>query len=344
LRRRHPSGILAGDVRVMNDARARPRILFMSDNDRVLRPTLHILRSLGAEIAVVGRPEEALTWLRIHRADLTVVELGDAAPTPAFAELCEVIRAPGWSGGSKLLALARSRGTERLRALFERGMSNFLGVGDEGEVDPGELAATVRKILSGDVFGLDKYMAPGARTLRFEVLSSRQKADVVPAAEAFAAEAGCHQQVAEGFATAIDEALTNALYNAPVDGEGRPLYAHYPRTVPVDLGPGLVVEIALASDGRRLGMASVDPFGSLSPAVVLDYLSRCFAQRAYAPIEASGGAGLGLYQLFHLVQHFVINVAPGRRTEVIGLLEVGPSFKRFAMKPKSFNLFVSEAA
>jgi len=303
----------------------------MSDDDRVLRPTLHILRSLGAELAVVCSPEEALTWLRIHRADLVVVELADAAPTSAFAELCERIRAPDWSGNRKLLALARSRGTGRLHALFERSMSNFVGVGDDGEFDPGEFIATVRKLLSGDIFGLDRYMAPGARTLRFEVLSSRQRADVIAAAEAFAVKAGCHQQVAEGFATAIDEALTNALYNAPVDGEGRPLYAHYPRTVPVDLGPGLVVEIALASDGRRLGMASVDPFGSLSPAVVLDYLSRCFAQRAYAPIEASGGAGLGLYQLFHLVQHFVINVAPGRRTEVIGLLEVGPSFKRFAM-------------
>jgi hypothetical protein len=316
----------------------------MSDDDRVLRPTLHILRSLGAEIAVVCGPEEALTWLRIHRADLAVVELAGAAPTSAFTELVEGIRAPDWSGNPKFLALVRSRGTERLRALFERSMSNFLGVGDEGELDPGELTATVRKILSGDVFGLDKYMAPGARTLRFEVLSSRQKVEVILAAEAFAVEAGCHRQVAEGFATAIDEALTNALYNAPVNGDGRPLYAHHPRTVPVDLGPSLVVRIELASDGRRLGMASIDPFGSLSPAVVLDYLSRCFAQRAYAPLDASGGAGLGLYQLFHLVQHFVINVAPGRRTEVIGLLEIGPSFKRFAMKPKSFNLFVSEAA
>lgn len=327
----------------MDDALRRPRILLLSDSDRALEPALHVLRSLGADVATAQRPEEALAWLRIHRADLAVVDIPDGAPAPALAELIESIRARDWSGNPRLLGLARSRGADQLRALFERSLSNFLGVGEGGEVDPIELAATARKILSGDIFGLDKYMSPGARTLCFDVVSSRQKGDVVAAAEEFAVEAGCQRQVAEGFATAVDEALSNALYNAPVDAAGAPLYAGYPRTVPVDLAPGAGVRIELASDGRRLGMSSLDRFGSLAPAVVLDYLSRCFAQRAYAPVEGSGGAGLGLYELIHLVQHFIVNVAPGRRTEVIGLIEVGPSFRRFAMKPKSFNLFVSEA-
>jgi hypothetical protein len=97
LRRRDPSGILAGDVRGTNDARARPRILFVSGDERLLRPALHGLRSLGAEISAVCGPGEALAWLRIHRADLAVVELADAAPASAIAELVEVIRSPDWS-------------------------------------------------------------------------------------------------------------------------------------------------------------------------------------------------------------------------------------------------------
>lgn len=324
--------------------RRRYRILFVSDDARLLDPALHLLRSIGAEIATARGPEEALAWLRIHRADLAVVDIVDAQPTPALAELLETARSHTWSGDPKLLTLTRSRGVERIRPLFEHRLANFLGVGDEGEIEGLELTATVRKILSGDIFGLDKYMAPGARTLRFEVRSSREKGEVVEAAEAFATAAGCHKQVAQGFATSVDEALSNALYNAPVDSEGRPLYASSPRTVPVDLPLDRRVAVELAADGRRVGMSASDPFGSVSPAVILDYLSRCFTRRAYEPIEGSGGAGLGLYQLLHLVQHFIVNLSPGRRTEAIGLLEVGPSFKRFSMKPKSFNLFVSEAA
>lgn len=326
----------------MSDAPQRPRILFLSGSDGGYEPALHLLRSLGVEIAAARGPEEALAWLRIHRADLAVVEIPDGAPSPAVSAVLEAIRGGDWSGNPRLLALTRGRGVEQLRGLFEQGLTNFLGVGEGGAIDPVELTATARKILSGDIFGLGQYMSPGARTLAFDVRSSRDKGEVVAAAEEFAVEAGCHRQIAEGFATAVDEALSNALYNAPVGDEGQPLYAGLPRTVPVELAPGSAARIELAADGRRLGMSSLDRFGSLAPAVVLDYLSRCFARRAFEPTEGSGGAGLGLYQLLHLVQHFIVNVAPGERTEVIGLIEIGPSFKRFSMKPRSFNLFVKE--
>ncbi|RYG65777.1 hypothetical protein EON77_18135 [bacterium] len=100
--------------------------------------------------------------------------------------------------------------------------------------------------------------------------------------------------------------------------------------------------MTLCCDGRRLGVAVRDPFGSLRADTVLDYLTRCF-RRGPDQIDAKeGGAGLGLYFTFEALSHFVINVSPGRATEMIGLLDVSGTFKDFARRGKSFNMFVTE--
>ena len=83
----------------------------------------------------------------------------------------------------------------------------------------------------------------------------------------------------------VDEMVTNALYDAPIDREGRPRFAHLPRTEPVRLERGEEIHIQFCSDAQLLGVAVSDPFGALSKQVSLDYLSRCFARQS-RPLES----------------------------------------------------------
>ena len=38
---------------------------------------------------------------------------------------------------------------------------------------------------------------------------------------------------------------------------------------------------------------------------------------------------------------FILNIAPARKTEVIGLLALEPSYRRLVERGKSFNIFVA---
>jgi hypothetical protein len=152
---------------------------------------------------------------------------------------------------------------------------------------------------------------------------------------------GFNLRITQGLAVVADELLTNCLYNAPTDDKGQPRYASFARTIAVELAENEVVELTIAYDGKRFGISAVDPFGSLPSMKVVDYLAKCFRRGDDQIDSKEGGAGLGLFKLFTLLQHFVVNIQPGVRTETIGLLEVTRSYREFATRGKSFNLFVA---
>jgi hypothetical protein len=323
------------------------RVLLVSANDRLVAPALCILGSAGHNVSVTKGPPEARAWLRTHQANLVAVDLADddgKARTDAMSLLGDVRSGKSRGTAAEVLALTRCRDQAQTRELFQNGMlTNYLGVDEDGSVDPLDLGATVAKILSRDIFGLDKYLAAGAEIRSFEVRKSADRDAIVDEAEALASSSGCHGEIARGAATAAEELLTNALYDAPTDTGGKARHAHLERAVPVELSADEAIAFQLAYDGNRIGMSARDPFGSLTPEKVVEYLSRCFLRTSYEVPEEGGGAGLGLYFIFNLVQHFVINIAPGHMTEAIGLFQVSSSMRRFKTKTKSFNVFLARS-
>lgn len=320
------------------------RILALSSSERLLGPIADLLRSAGYEVIESRSAREAVSWLRVHRADLAMIDVDacDAESPERASELVAGLRRSD-SACKKALVLVRSTAEHRMRALFNEGrLTNFLAVPPDEQVDPVELTVTISKILSKDIFGFARYLGPDLNVERMEVRSSRDKPAVVDAVEAFARRVGCHPRVADGVAVAADELFTNAVYNAPTDAQGRPRFAHYARDREVSLQPGEEVSVTVAFDGRRFALAATDPFGSLCPDRVLDYLAKCFAKGCEQVDTKAGGAGLGLYYLFNLMHHFVINIAPRRSTEAICLLDVTRSYRQHMAKARSFNVFIEE--
>lgn len=247
------------------------------------------------------------------------------------------------SGGKRHLLIISSQRDEYpqiFRDFEEYGLANLLAKNDE--VGAIELIVTVQKILRRDIFGIEKYFSWGIEAVSRAVRSSSEREAIVGEAETYASGLGIHPRLANQFCTVVDEMVTNALYDAPLDRQGRPRFAHLPRTEVVQLDRGEEIRVQFCSDAQVLGVAVTDPFGALSKQVSLDYLARCFARQSRPLESASGGAGLGLYFTFDSLSHLVFNVATRRRTEAIGLMDVRGSYRDFASKSKSFNVFVED--
>ena len=161
--------------------------------------------------------------------------------------------------------------------------------------------------------------------------------DLLSAAAAFAAVDGLPKRLQQIFSDVVDELVTNALYDAPTDGNGRARCADRGRTV--ELAEGETIEFEMGATPTRIGVMVRDPFGTLAPGRVLDYLAKCFARGDRQVDDKEGGAGLGLYYSFELLSHFTLSLNPGRSTEAIGLLDCTNTFREHIARAKSFNLF-----
>jgi hypothetical protein len=301
----------------------------------------HILEAAGHNVTELRVASEVFKWLRIHRAEIVVVDLTvDGESGAANTELLAVLRQ---TPDIDILALIRARGgCLQVRSLFQNHrLTHFLAVGGNGDIDPIALTVTVAKILTRDIFGSARYLAASASEWTARVRSSVERNAVGEAAWAFATQSQCHPEIVRAFTTAVGELVNNALYNAPTDHAGKPRFSHLSRTTPVTLDEPEEMFLRLSCDGRRLCVSASDPFGSLRSAQVMDCLSRCFAKGGDQVSMEEGGASIGLYIIFNFVHHLIINIEPQRRTEVIGIIDVTRSYREYTRRSRSFNLFVA---
>jgi hypothetical protein len=241
--------------------------------------------------------------------------------------------------GARVVLHATAASEDYLPMLEERRFVRNLIAKNGEPLEPEELITTAEKILRGDLFGLDKYLLWGVSPLRIEIRGSHDKHLSVREVGAYAQRLGCNERTVGLVENIADELITNAIWNAPRDGAGRPKYASLPRRQPLELEPHEHGTLEFACDGNFIGIAQRDPFGSLTQETIVRYLNRCLV--APAPLHSTAGAGIGLYRVFQSLSKFVVNIDPGRRTEVIALLDLRLNMKKFRGAAKSFHIFIS---
>jgi hypothetical protein len=229
-----------------------------------------------------------------------------------------------------------------LTTFNDHGLMNILAKKHREGARPNDLVVTLQKLLRHDIFGLDKYFSRwGVEAISMTVRSTNDKGEVLARAHDYATNLGVHPRLVPQFLTVVDESISNALYNGPCDDQGMPRFAHLPRQTIVSLSGDEQITVTLRCDGTRIGVSVVDPFGSLTRSTIFEHLSKCF-RRGRDQIDFDpGGAGIGLYVCFESLSHFVININAGRRTEVIGLIDVGGKYLDYVSGGKSFNVFES---
>ena len=241
---------------------------------------------------------------------------------------------------TRLILLSAGAVREDLPTLFGAHMLTNL-VARTDATGAQELFVTIQKLLRGEIFGVEKYYAWGAEPIVRRIASSLERDAVMAEALAYARTRGIQPRFIDLFSTTVEELVMNALYNAPTDAGGQYRFAATDRRIPVALQPHEAIVLKFVSDGLRLGVSVADPFGSLSEPLLLEYLAKCFRRDDDQVDQKMGGAGLGLYYVFDCVSNMVVNISPGSRTEVIGLIDVRHGHREFAARGKSFNVFTA---
>jgi hypothetical protein len=179
-----------------------------------------------------------------------------------------------------------------------------------------ELPATVLKLIRGEVFGLEKYLAWGADVRSFELGDALDRDKAVAALAADVIAAGLPERAGSLASVIADELLANALYAAPVDAAGRRFRAREARDQARPLAGRDVVTVRWATDARYLGIEVRDRWGTLDEAAIPPRLA------SGAKKAPDGDGGMGLPLVYACCTQLVIDTAPSSLTEVIALLDV----------------------
>lgn len=310
------------------------RVLIVEPDRKNAKRLAGILRAVAGEVEV----RDSLVDLPDPTYDLVAVGYDDISDDDRQRLL------ESFSGGTKQTCLLLSAGwdKETYVPLFRQRTLTNLVAKNNNDVDAEALIVTIKKILLDDIFGIEKYFIWGVEAKTKTISNSSKRQEIIDSAEEFAANLGINKRLVQAFTLVADELVTNALYNAPTDKDGNHRFAHRSRQETVELEEHEQVTIKFCSDGSRIGIAAIDPFGSLEPSKLQDYLAKCLAGGAAQIDDKAGGAGLGFYYIFDALSHFIVNIDPGNKTEVIGLINAKGGFKNFAAENKSFNIFVTQ--
>lgn len=195
-----------------------------------------------------------------------------------------------------------------------------------------DLGITSEKLVSGDVFGLEKYLSPGARVGERVVATDTEKRAAMAEVCAWAEAIGARRPIVHRIASVVDELLMNALIDAP--RSSRP-------DLGTDAGDRRAV-LRWASDDRAIAISVGDPWGAIRQRDVIDHVRRARDERGRPQPATSDepGAGLGLYLVLANVASLVVNVDPGRRTEVVCLFDLARrSDRSIASSVRSLHVF-----
>ena len=268
--------------------------------------------------------------------------LGRTAPRLVVTD-AEIARDPG---APAFFQLARARGAEACMTLL--GSSSFdqvpqiLGLGAVTNllVHPlpvlaEELTLTAHKLIRGDLFGADKYLLWGTELHATTLVRASQRAAVVAELAGALVARGQNARVAAMVRLVADELISNAVHNAPVDAAGVHYRRHVPRGDELELDERHQVRVRWGCDARYVAVEVGDAFGSLDRDTVLRSLAKPEMR------DSGAGAGLGVALAYRSCDHLVFNLAPGRRTEVIALVDVRyPATERGPAS--SYNVFVEK--
>ncbi|MBA3461110.1 MAG: hypothetical protein H0T46_14190 [Deltaproteobacteria bacterium] len=196
---------------------------------------------------------------------------------------------------------------------------NHVIVGDE--LDHG-VFVTAQKLLTGDIFGIEKYLPAGTPVQYARIRDFHGRGQTIDTVLAYAEQNKMRRQVRTAIGAVCEELLMNALYDAPVDANGKPIFADIDPHDRKDMGSPRPVSIRYAATEGGFAIAVRDRFGRLAKNTILAYIEKCINSPNQID-RKTYGAGLGLYLVANAAASYVVNVAYGIATEVVCTFDRG---------------------
>ncbi len=178
------------------------------------------------------------------------------------------------------------------------------------------VSVTIGKFVTGDLFGIEKYLPPNTPVQLTRLRDYKGRTAAIDEILEYAERIGVRRQIRSSIGQVCEELLMNALYDAPADASGTPLFAEVDLKARLERLSPRPVSIRYAATETGFAVSVRDRFGRLDKATVLRYIDKCLHSSEQIDRKIYG-AGLGIYLIANAATQFVLNVAPGMATEVV---------------------------
>ena len=170
-----------------------------------------------------------------------------------------------------------------------------------------ELETTIEKLLTKNIFGIQRYMEPETPITRKLV---RRVEDIPTVRQQLideVADESFDQNYRMTLRLMLDESISNAAYHA----HGLPKGSDF------EFSDESAVVVVYGKDSEKIGISVSDPKGKLSQGDILSYLADCFNPTEETLLREGGR---GLFLMHSMVDRLIINIERGVRTEVIMII------------------------
>lgn len=183
---------------------------------------------------------------------------------------------------------------------------------------------------------LPVFMSLDAEMQTVDVTHTAQKQEAVEAVRQYLIAGKVPGRVANLIGTALDEVLMNAMFDAPCDEFGKPIYSSTSRLHDRNLQGKDQISMRVGFDGFFIGISVSDQYGSLDRQRLLNHVSKDYRSEEYALKQGQAGAGLGLAQIYRSGASLIYQCDLHRRTDVTLLYRACNNYRDFKGQ---FNFF-----
>ena len=180
------------------------------------------------------------------------------------------------------------------------------------------------------------YLDWGHAGFEERVQSTEHRDALVARVESYVASMGMPKRVSESLGELAHELLMNAMFDAPIDEQGKPKYAN-DRKASLVLPETEQPHFRVAADGTRVAVQVTDRFGRLRRNHIFNGLARGLDG---GEIDTShGGAGLGMVVCHNSTVAMFYDVIPEQKTEVTGIFDMDLNLREFRTRARSLHFF-----
>ncbi len=307
-------------------------LLLVSDNLEDHAFATEVAKVSGLALKAVSKPLEAVEFVAAHGVCAIFYEI---ASESAFREFEDLVQEKIGLFSDHLdpnnVHFLCTENLDRCLYLLQSPLfGNFVlrNYGDP-KVSGAIYGRTLRTQKNTGKQGLGSFLKPGAHLQIVHLASSLQKLEAVEATKKYLQAAKFQTRTSLVIANAVDELIMNAIFDAPVDDEGKMIYNSLPRSAELALAGRAAVEMQLGFDGICVGISVTDQYGSLDKARMLKLVSKSYAADDYKVRLTTASAGIGLATVFRLGGSFVIRSQAKKKTEVTVLFQKTANYRDF---------------
>ncbi len=170
---------------------------------------------------------------------------------------------------------------------------------------------TVSGIISGDVFGLDRHFSEDSNKNKYVIKHSSDIEDVVKEISEIAKDYSKLSRLKTG----MREVIVNAVFYGARDEDGAKKEKW---ELDVSLEIDKYVEVSCYRDKEKLAVSVLDKAGRLSKKDILFWLERNITRDETGMVKSLNDEhGRGIFITREFVDRLVINIIPGKQSEVI---------------------------